>query len=335
MTQPAKSQEPSMEEILASIRRIIADDDAAKRLRPLRNRHGRRRGRRRRRRDRSRRRPRRHHLRLSRSSPRRPKYMLHPPTRPLGDEGVKDNASDILALTESMEAPSFSQAAPSPTPGPTPQFRKIEALSGREFRRIGAKTSHATDGGAHCACFRAKAASRAAFERNKCGGRFRIQHAGANGAGKERSHARGFGARDVAAVAEVMARRQSAGHGRTLGACRDRACRARTLVRMIRKGARVDRILAIDRGWSLVFRQILRYNRIERELVIRFTFEPDQGLARSHALDRGRDSLRVVGEHRCSSLKLAAGLSDTPILRGMTWICRWNTTWPPAGSLNC
>src|SRR4051794_5855822 len=28
MTQPAKVQEPSMEEILASIRRIIADDDA-------------------------------------------------------------------------------------------------------------------------------------------------------------------------------------------------------------------------------------------------------------------------------------------------------------------
>src|SRR5215475_7310585 len=30
MTQPAKSQEPSMEEILASIRRIIADDEPAK-----------------------------------------------------------------------------------------------------------------------------------------------------------------------------------------------------------------------------------------------------------------------------------------------------------------
>src|SRR5215471_6065351 len=29
MTQPAKAQEPSMEDILASIRRIIADDDAA------------------------------------------------------------------------------------------------------------------------------------------------------------------------------------------------------------------------------------------------------------------------------------------------------------------
>ena len=30
MTQSAKVQEPSMEEILASIRRIIADDDASK-----------------------------------------------------------------------------------------------------------------------------------------------------------------------------------------------------------------------------------------------------------------------------------------------------------------
>ena len=34
MTQPAKSQEPSMEEILASIRRIIADDDATQNGQP-------------------------------------------------------------------------------------------------------------------------------------------------------------------------------------------------------------------------------------------------------------------------------------------------------------
>ncbi|AXK79824.1 DUF2497 domain-containing protein [Pseudolabrys taiwanensis] len=34
MTQPAKAQEPSMEEILASIRRIIADDDASKNPKP-------------------------------------------------------------------------------------------------------------------------------------------------------------------------------------------------------------------------------------------------------------------------------------------------------------
>jgi tripartite-type tricarboxylate transporter receptor subunit TctC len=36
-----------------------------------------------------------------------------------------------------------------------------------------------------------------------------------------------------------------------------------------------------------------------------------------------------------ASLTLAGGLSATPALRGMTWTCRWNTTWPPAGSLNC
>ena len=34
MTQPAKAQEPSMEEILASIRRIIADDDSSKTAKP-------------------------------------------------------------------------------------------------------------------------------------------------------------------------------------------------------------------------------------------------------------------------------------------------------------
>lgn len=34
MSQPAKAQEPSMEEILASIRRIIADDDANKTVKP-------------------------------------------------------------------------------------------------------------------------------------------------------------------------------------------------------------------------------------------------------------------------------------------------------------
>ena len=34
MSQTAKVQEPSMEEILASIRRIIADDDASKAAKP-------------------------------------------------------------------------------------------------------------------------------------------------------------------------------------------------------------------------------------------------------------------------------------------------------------
>jgi uncharacterized protein len=125
MTQPAKSQEPSMEEILASIRRIIADDDAAKTTPPA-------------------------------PEPVRPAPRPVPPPRsfapppppppepvetpeaelqaeldagPSGDEDVEDNASEILDLTESMEAPSFSQRAPAPTP----QFRKIEAFSDVSF----------------------------------------------------------------------------------------------------------------------------------------------------------------------------------------------------------
>ena len=123
MTQPAKSQEPSMEEILASIRRIIADDDAAKTTPPA-------------------------------PEPVRPAPRPVPPPRsfapppppepvetpepelhaefdagPSGDEDVEDNASEILDLTESMEAPSFSQ----PSPAPTPQFRKIEAFSDVSF----------------------------------------------------------------------------------------------------------------------------------------------------------------------------------------------------------
>ncbi len=121
MTQPAKSQEPSMEEILASIRRIIADDDASKTAQ------------------------------VAVEPAPRPAAEVRafappPPPEPAaapeeehaapaatGAGDIEGNASDILALTESMAAPSFNQAAPSPTPGPTPQFRKIEALSDVSF----------------------------------------------------------------------------------------------------------------------------------------------------------------------------------------------------------
>ena len=135
MTQPAKSQEPSMEEILASIRRIIADDDAAKTAppapeparpapRPVRRRgpppH------------RLRRRPRRHHLRLSRSSLRRPKYMPNSPTRSLRAMRTWRITRPIFSISpSSMEAPSFSQ--PAPPPAQPPQFRKIEAFSDVSF----------------------------------------------------------------------------------------------------------------------------------------------------------------------------------------------------------
>ena len=123
MTQPAKSQEPSMEEILASIRRIIADDDASKTAqvavepapRPAAQ------------------------VRAFAPPPPPPPEPAaapeeeHAAPAATGAGAVEDNASDVLALTESMAAPSFNQAAPSPTPGPTPQFRKIEALSDVSF----------------------------------------------------------------------------------------------------------------------------------------------------------------------------------------------------------
>ena len=123
MTQPAKSQEPSMEEILASIRRIIADDDASKTAqvavepapRPAAE------------------------VRAFAPPPPPPPEPAaapeeeHAAPAATGAGDIEGNASDILALTELMAAPSFNQAAPSPTPGPTPQFRKIEALSDVSF----------------------------------------------------------------------------------------------------------------------------------------------------------------------------------------------------------
>ncbi|MDR3423065.1 MAG: DUF2497 domain-containing protein [Xanthobacteraceae bacterium] len=131
MTQPAKLQEPSMEEILASIRRIIADDDASK------------------------------------TAPR----AAEPPTAPVwpapvppppsfvetdpiniyskepshpGVLSLEEQASDILDLTESTAAPPTSQPelaepaepaavhTPAPRPTATPQFHKIERYSDAE-----------------------------------------------------------------------------------------------------------------------------------------------------------------------------------------------------------
>jgi len=115
MTQPAKAQEPSMEEILASIRRIIADDDASKAAQ----------------------RP---------AEPPKPAPQPAPPPPPVVERpamsrgSLEEQASDILDLTESMEAPSFAQPelAPMPSPipapaGPAPQFRKIDGVSDVSF----------------------------------------------------------------------------------------------------------------------------------------------------------------------------------------------------------
>ena len=106
MTQPAKSQEPSMEEILASIRRIIADDDANKTAPPPQA--------------------------AAPTPAARPAPPPAPPApprvtppEPSLDEAadpepmaeVEDEASDILDLTEQMEAPAAK---------PAPPFRTID-----------------------------------------------------------------------------------------------------------------------------------------------------------------------------------------------------------------
>jgi uncharacterized protein len=136
MTQAAKSQEPSMEEILASIRRIIADDDASKagqraaveapqpapQPAPVA-------------------------VAVPRMQEPEPEPEAEPEHEPLRlhDEALEaepdvedihdEQGPDILDLTESMAAPAYSQAAPSPVPmpppapAPAPQFRRVEGLS--------------------------------------------------------------------------------------------------------------------------------------------------------------------------------------------------------------
>ncbi|HEX4410458.1 MAG TPA: DUF2497 domain-containing protein [Xanthobacteraceae bacterium] len=118
MTQAAKAQEPSMEEILASIRRIIADDDATKSVQRA-------------------------------PEPPRPEPAPPPPPPmpsrvfepgpPLSDprameiDAIAEQASDILDLTESMAA-----AAPPPMPEPAlaPLFRTIDGASDVGFDEI-------------------------------------------------------------------------------------------------------------------------------------------------------------------------------------------------------
>ncbi|HYS49789.1 MAG TPA: DUF2497 domain-containing protein [Xanthobacteraceae bacterium] len=111
MSQPAKAPEPSMEEILASIRRIIADDDATKEA--------------------------------PKAAPRPPepssvKAAPAPPpaAEPVTQDDIDavlagldeapaepapDPNEDVLELTEAMEAP-----PPEPPQPPQPAFRRIE-----------------------------------------------------------------------------------------------------------------------------------------------------------------------------------------------------------------
>jgi cell pole-organizing protein PopZ len=133
MTQPAKSQEPSMEEILASIRRIIADDDATKsahqpveappaEVRPAPS-------------------PQMASNQAASSQPtHQPEQVRgarHAEPAPLesADEAVAEQGADILDLTESMAAP-----APEPSVEPmsnhAPQFRTIDGSSDVDFDEV-------------------------------------------------------------------------------------------------------------------------------------------------------------------------------------------------------
>jgi len=102
MTQPAKSQEPSMEEILASIRRIIADDDATKTT------------------------PRAAEAAREELPP--VAAELEPPAEIEAPAAVvgAGQSSDIFELAESMAAP---MSEPSVMPEPMPQFRTIDGSS--------------------------------------------------------------------------------------------------------------------------------------------------------------------------------------------------------------
>ena len=145
MTQSAKAQEPSMEEILASIRRIIADDDASKATKP----------------------PEAPAPKPApppvAAAPPRPVTPPAPPPRPApppkpaatNEQDAIDAmlaeleapakaappkpappqpvppppaaaAADVLDLTEAMTAP---PPAPTPPPGPVPTFRTIDGNS--------------------------------------------------------------------------------------------------------------------------------------------------------------------------------------------------------------
>jgi uncharacterized protein len=127
MTQAAKAQEPSMEEILASIRRIIADDDATKTT------------------QRAPEPPRPEPPPIAPMAPPAPPVVVPPrsmeperrfvpePPSIMVSDAIAEQASDILDLTESMAAPPPPPPAPPPMPQSSPAFRTIDGTSDLGF----------------------------------------------------------------------------------------------------------------------------------------------------------------------------------------------------------
>ncbi len=232
-----------MEEILASIRRIIADDDATKTV-PQQAEQPRAEA---------------HpaplppqsvpsHAMPSHAMP-QPEPVQYAPRvappvaepEPLPeesvDEALAEQGADILDLTEfdgGAHAATFSRAhAQSRTTVPHYrwQFR-------RRLRRGGRKA---------CGCTRCKSARTqrrrartASLAPEHGGGRFSLQRAGADCARTKCPHARRSGSRHASADAEKLARRQSARHGRAPGASRDRAgfARAKRLISILQRGSK-------------------------------------------------------------------------------------------------
>ncbi len=193
-----------MEEILASIRRIIADDDATKSTQhaaeapKLAVPAGR-------------------PIAPARPQP-APARVAPPPPSPMeaafeaepgamNSASVDDQSADILDLTESMAAP--PAAAPRGRPEPPPQFRTINGESDVGFEDAAERAAPQGNVGG---------SSQSDVPRYQRCGRFGLQFAGANRAGAERPHARRSGARDVAAIAPGLDRREPAKHGRAAGA---------------------------------------------------------------------------------------------------------------------
>jgi cell pole-organizing protein PopZ len=116
MTQPAKASEPSMEEILASIRRIIADDDTAQSAQ---------------------REPEVSGIAAPVLKPASAARSVERPLPAAARDLFEEQSADVVELTEAVTAPSPPAAAPPPARvAPTPQFRTTGGASDVGFADV-------------------------------------------------------------------------------------------------------------------------------------------------------------------------------------------------------
>ena len=232
MNQPARGQEPSMDEILASIRRIIADDDPGQ-MPPKGS-------------------------ETQFSSPSRaadPQSDLDrpsmrapappPPERTTREDEIDSMLAHLQAATRS--APSAADPVPSGGMVGAEPTSRLPVSDGRPDRSFEDRSSEppaptSRRGPATCSGCRR---TWAPFGPGRGGGRFRFQRAGAYGASARRPHARGFHQRTAAANAQDLARRKSSGHGRAPGARRDRARVARTRLKQAANKADILSVLRL------------------------------------------------------------------------------------------